>query len=592
MLAGLVKSPVAYAPTDEPRARDSSPQSRAPDHARQRRYRSPGCGSVRAARTSSCATRFGRAVPRGQYFQEQLRQELVERFGWEQVYQRGLRVYSTIDMDLQDAAEAAVAESLKALEDRREALARGAGAPRTIPRRCRLRSSRWIRAPATFARWSADATSRRAVSTARCRRGVSRARRSSRSCTPRRSRPGYTPATILDHLNDDSHAAGRAGRRRTDTDGRVHDAAHGAPDVEQPRRRSPAAAGRHPADRRVRESHGHRRRAQRPVARARIRRGHAAVAHRRVRGIRQPRPGVASDPHQACRRHRRQGSLHQRALFRPRDQRLDGVPDVDDAGGCDQRGTAASARSLGFTLPAGGQDRDDQRLQRRVVRRVHAEPARRRLGGIRSAAHDPAGRFRRRSRRAAVGPLHENGDEGRQAAVARDAAEHHGRQGLPPVRQARDERLRACRGGRRARRSTVSRVLPEYFASGTEPTDTAICTARAASSARSPRSSAASRLPLRTSSSISRSRRLSTRRPPRWRPLPTRSPRNRSAVSGASCSDGRNRSRYPFIAPRPRSPSRGTSRGRRRAGDLPADLPQSRRPCRGWPSPPRKCLRG
>ena len=39
--------------------------------------------------------------PHGQYFKEQVRQELVERFGWQRVYQGGLRVYSTIDMPMQ-----------------------------------------------------------------------------------------------------------------------------------------------------------------------------------------------------------------------------------------------------------------------------------------------------------------------------------------------------------------------------------------------------------------------------------------------------------------------------------------------------------
>ena len=43
--------------------------------------------------------------PQGQYFKEQVRRELVERFGWQRVYQGGLRVFSTIDMPMQMAAE-------------------------------------------------------------------------------------------------------------------------------------------------------------------------------------------------------------------------------------------------------------------------------------------------------------------------------------------------------------------------------------------------------------------------------------------------------------------------------------------------------
>ena len=50
-----------------------------------------------------------------------------------------------------------------------------------------------------------------------------------------------------------------------------------------------------------------------------------------------------------------------------------------------------------------GQDRDDQRLPGRVVRRLHAVGRDRRLGRLRSAAHDLAQRIRRRSRRADLG---------------------------------------------------------------------------------------------------------------------------------------------------------------------------------------------
>jgi penicillin-binding protein 1A len=61
--------------------------------------------------------------PYGRYFKEQVRRELVDRFGWRPVYEGGLRVFSTIDMDMQKAAEAAVAEGLKTLDERRKALA-------------------------------------------------------------------------------------------------------------------------------------------------------------------------------------------------------------------------------------------------------------------------------------------------------------------------------------------------------------------------------------------------------------------------------------------------------------------------------------
>ena len=171
------------------------------------------------------------------------------RFGWQRVYQGGLRVFSTIDMPMQIAAEAAVADQLKAIETRRAAWqARRAAArqkadkaPRrsTSRRRCRRRWSRSIRPPATSARWSAAATSTPAISTAPCRRGGRPARRSSRSSMPRRSKAGYVAGHRASTNLDEpiATAAGRldAGRRTFDRPTSMTPA-HGAAHVEQPRR--------------------------------------------------------------------------------------------------------------------------------------------------------------------------------------------------------------------------------------------------------------------------------------------------------------------------------------------------------------------
>ena len=76
--------------------------------------------------------------PHGQYFKEQVRQELVERFGWQRVYQGGLRVYSTIDMPMQLAAEAAVGRGAEgARRSAAQALAARRAAAKTAPRRSR-----------------------------------------------------------------------------------------------------------------------------------------------------------------------------------------------------------------------------------------------------------------------------------------------------------------------------------------------------------------------------------------------------------------------------------------------------------------------
>ena len=88
-----------------------------------------------------------RDEPFGQYFKEQVRLELVERFGRERVYQSGLRVYTTIDVEMQKAAEAAVAKSLADLDRQASGGAQGPtprrpGRRRAAPgRRRRARSA-------------------------------------------------------------------------------------------------------------------------------------------------------------------------------------------------------------------------------------------------------------------------------------------------------------------------------------------------------------------------------------------------------------------------------------------------------------------
>ncbi len=125
-LAGLVKSPSSYAPTvnlDRAKARRDVVLQAMLDNGVIAK------AEWRTAKTSRIALHDGlrSEEAHGQYFKEQVRRELVDRFGWERVYQGGLRVYSTIDVKMQTAAEAAVAESLKSIDERRLGLAaRGA----------------------------------------------------------------------------------------------------------------------------------------------------------------------------------------------------------------------------------------------------------------------------------------------------------------------------------------------------------------------------------------------------------------------------------------------------------------------------------
>jgi 1A family penicillin-binding protein len=131
-LAGLVKSPSAYAPTvSMERAvarRNVVLQAMLENDAIAK-------ADYQKARAAKLVLHDGLRAgePHGQYFKEQVRRELVDRFGWQRVYQGGLRVYSTIDMTMQNAAESAVSESLKAIDERRRAVAAKRAAAKKQP---------------------------------------------------------------------------------------------------------------------------------------------------------------------------------------------------------------------------------------------------------------------------------------------------------------------------------------------------------------------------------------------------------------------------------------------------------------------------
>ena len=117
LLAGLVKSPSSYAPTvslEKATARRNVALRAMFDAeminkpAYQQALKEP----VKL----DDALRRGEAY--GQYFKEEVRRFLVERFGWERVYQGGLRVYTTVDLDMQKAAEAEVARGIAEIEKR------------------------------------------------------------------------------------------------------------------------------------------------------------------------------------------------------------------------------------------------------------------------------------------------------------------------------------------------------------------------------------------------------------------------------------------------------------------------------------------
>ena len=204
LLAGLVKSPSAYAPTTNlERAiarRNIVLQAMLDNRVIDRR-------AWEQARTAAVVLRDGLRAgdSRGQYFKEQVRQDLVERFGWERVYQGGLRVFSTIDMAIQESAEASVAQSLKTLDEKRQALA---------SRRPQASPGKVDTGPLQAAVLAMDPRTGhvramvggRDFGESHFNRAVQARRQPGSAFKPfvyaAALQAGYTPATIIDHLND------------------------------------------------------------------------------------------------------------------------------------------------------------------------------------------------------------------------------------------------------------------------------------------------------------------------------------------------------------------------------------------------------
>jgi len=117
LLAGLIQSPSSYAPTVNP-ARAIARRN----IVLQTMVSSGAIDAATAEKAKTAPVKIDNALEIketfGLYFKEQIRRELVERFGWQRVYQGGLRVYSTIDSDLQRAAEELLENGLQDIEKR------------------------------------------------------------------------------------------------------------------------------------------------------------------------------------------------------------------------------------------------------------------------------------------------------------------------------------------------------------------------------------------------------------------------------------------------------------------------------------------
>jgi penicillin-binding protein 1A len=117
LLAGLVKSPSTYAPTVD---LDRALARRKVVLQAMREAKVVDQKTFDAAMNTPVALNdaLRRQEPFGQYFKEEVRKQLVERFGWERVYEGGLKVHTTIDLEMQKAAETEIARGLQEIEQR------------------------------------------------------------------------------------------------------------------------------------------------------------------------------------------------------------------------------------------------------------------------------------------------------------------------------------------------------------------------------------------------------------------------------------------------------------------------------------------
>ena len=117
LLIGLIKSPSSWAPTinmERAVARRNVVLETMRDNER------ITTDEYERARREPVKLKDGLSIHEnfGLYYKEHVRQLLVEQFGWERVYQGGLKVYTALDPEMQRAAEQHVEEWLARLESR------------------------------------------------------------------------------------------------------------------------------------------------------------------------------------------------------------------------------------------------------------------------------------------------------------------------------------------------------------------------------------------------------------------------------------------------------------------------------------------
>jgi penicillin-binding protein 1A len=126
LLAGLVKAPSTYAPTVSV-VRATSRRNAALDAMLDAGAIDEATLRAAKAREVELYDALRGQESYGQYFKEEVRKQLVQQFGWARVYEGGLKVYTTLDLDMQRAAETEVARAVADIEKRKGRTRRGAG---------------------------------------------------------------------------------------------------------------------------------------------------------------------------------------------------------------------------------------------------------------------------------------------------------------------------------------------------------------------------------------------------------------------------------------------------------------------------------
>jgi penicillin-binding protein 1A len=115
LLAGLPRNPGAYSPR---RNLERAKQRQAIVLASMTEMQMVTAEEAAVAKNDTLKVMHGEVAEVGAYFTEHIRRMLEDRYGASALYREGLRVHTTLDLKLQEAAEKAVETNLRAMEKR------------------------------------------------------------------------------------------------------------------------------------------------------------------------------------------------------------------------------------------------------------------------------------------------------------------------------------------------------------------------------------------------------------------------------------------------------------------------------------------